>query len=100
MRGMLLIAGLTILMTIWRSPFLVVPRWWQLGVLAALLQVPAYVWNAADWLLPISYVLLCAVAWRNQAQAGGRLILAGMLLNALPILIVGHMPLWTCSVHS
>jgi hypothetical protein len=93
MRGMLFVAGLTILMTTWRSPVLVVPRWWQLGLVAALLQVPAYIGNTADWLLPVSYVFLCVVAWRNRTAAGGRLICTGMLLNALPILIVGHMPL-------
>jgi hypothetical protein len=93
MRGMLVIAGLTILVTLWRAPVPTPPRWWHLGVLAALLQVPAYVQNTADWLLPVSYVLLVIVAWQNRLYPSGRLIFTGMLLNAVPIVVLGDMPI-------
>jgi hypothetical protein len=90
---MLLIAGLVLLVALVRSAPLPAPRWWQLGVLAALLQLPAYIANIADGLLPISYVLLCLVAWRNRSQTGGTVICAGLLLNAAPILALGDMPI-------
>ena len=93
MRGMLIVAGVALLVVLVRSTPLPTPRWWQLGILAALLQVPAYIANIADGLLPISYVLLCLVAWRNRSQAGGAWICAGMLLNAAPILALGDMPI-------
>ena len=93
MYGMAMIAGLVLLVALVRAAPLPIPHWWQLGLLAALLQVPAYVWSVGDWLLRASYVLLCFVAWRNYEAVGGKLIFAGLVLNAVPIVLLGRMPI-------
>lgn len=69
------------------------PRWWLVAVFALLLQLPPYVLGQADWLLRVSYGLLLAVAWSNRTLPGGRWLLVGLTLNALPILVYGRMPL-------
>lgn len=91
MLGMLIISCIAIAATLFRRTPVPVPPWWQLGVVAALLQVPVYYLSWHGWLLRISYLLLVVVAWANRDRAGGRLLLMGMMCNALPILFHGRM---------
>ncbi len=93
MLGMLIIGCIAIAATLFRRTPVPEPRWWHLGAIAALLQVPMYYLAWDGWLLRISYVLLVAVAWVNCDRAGGRLLLIGMMCNALPILFHGRMPI-------
>lgn len=93
MYGMAMIAAIILLVALVRSTPLPIPHWWQLGGLAALTQLPAYYNGGNDNLFRISYVLLCLVAWRNREATGGKLILAGLVLNAVPILSLGRMPI-------
>lgn len=93
MSGLSCIAGTCVVLLLLRNAPLPTPRWWQLGVIAALLQVPAYCWTTSDYVFRISYLLLCCVAWCNRTHAGGGMIFVGMLLNAIPILILGRMPI-------
>ncbi len=93
MLGMLIIGCIAIAATLFRRAPVPVPYWWQLGIVAALLQVPVYYLAWDDWLLRISYVLLVIVAWANRDQAGGQLLLMGIVCNALPILLHGRMPI-------
>lgn len=93
MYGMVVIASVVIVVALMRRAPLPTPRWWKLGLVAALLQLPAYLFDRDNRLLSVSYLLLCLVAWRNRYHAGGSLICAGLLLNALPILIDGRMPI-------
>ncbi len=93
MLGMFTIGCLATAITLFRRTPVPAPRWWHLGIIAALLQLPVYYWMWEGWLLRLSYVLLVAVAWANRDRAGGQLLLLGMLCNALPILVHGRMPI-------
>lgn len=72
---------------------LALPRWWQIGLLATLLQIPVTHWGWTEWLLRATYLLLLLVAWANRNLVGGRILCAGLILNSLPILIYGRMPM-------
>lgn len=93
MYAMAMIAAIILFVALARNVSLTPPRWWQLAIVATLLQVPAYFWGVGDWLLRASYVLLCLVAWRNRETVGGKLIFAGLVLNAVPIVLLGRMPI-------
>ncbi len=93
MYGMAIIAAIVLLVALVRSAPMPLPRWWQLGALAASVQLPAYYNGGGDNLFRISYVLLCLVAWHNREAAGGKLMFVGLLLNAVPIMLLGRMPI-------
>lgn len=93
MLGMLaIVVVVSVVVMLRRSP-LPTPRWWLLGLGATALQVVPYYGHGHDWLLRVSYGLLLLVAWHNRDRIGGRLLLAGLACNALPIMVYGRMPI-------
>lgn len=93
MLGMSIVLGVCVVLMFKRQTPLPMPRLWWLAVGATVLQIPVYAWGWSDWLLRSAYALLLVVAFANLRLDGGRLILAGLVLNALPILIYGRMPI-------
>jgi hypothetical protein len=93
MRGMMLIVIALSVVVLVQPAAPPQPRWWRVGLLALLIQLPPFLMGQGDALLRIAYGLLLAVAWANRRLPGGPLILAGLTLNALPIFVYGRMPL-------
>lgn len=93
MLGMSLVLGFATALILIRPTLPPSPRFWQLGLLAVAVQVPVYLWGWNTALLRLGYALLIVVAFANRQAPGGRLICLGLLLNALPILIYGRMPI-------
>lgn len=93
MTGMALLALMLSAIVILRRTPPPLPAHLPLALLALLLQLLAHWLGPGQWLLRVSFVLLLVVAWSNRRIPGGRLLLLGVALNALPVLVFGRMPL-------
>lgn len=90
---MSIIVGVILLLLVLRREPIPTPRWWWLGLIAVLLQIPVFFWGWSNWLLRAAYALLLVVAFANRHLAGGTIVMLGLLLNAIPIFIYGRMPI-------
>jgi hypothetical protein len=93
MLGIVVVVCVAVAIVLLRRTPLPLPRWWEIAPLAVLLQVPAFFWGVMDWAFRVSFVILLFVVWANRSQPGAKLIFAGLLLNTLPIMVYGRMPI-------